>query len=459
MKRLFALITIIALMLSMFTITTPAKGTPYEYFKSQLSADEQKIYGTFLEATVSSTGQATIPQLSTVQYQFTSDTVISSNADLNYFVANNTSCKNALTKLNNYFKNAIAAATADHPEYYWLKSSLLANLNYGYDAQGKTVKIVNVSVSLPDDAKVSNATQLLNNVNARIQSIGATGTDLQKVKTIHNWLCNNVSYIDAANSHNLYGALFEGKAVCQGYAEAFKAACDYYGVKCVCVEGNAINSSNVPESHMWNYVLINNTWYAVDVTWDDQASAIYEDYFLSGTDTVATHFGNSLFKDTHFPDGVIGGTAAKTFSYPALSQKAYSTSNPTQAPTQAPIQAPTQAPTQATNKAADKTTANPSSQTAPANTTGTNATQAPGDDTVIPTATQQTDGINPTVTPEAIVSTETDSPAPGSNEDNEGTSGSKTTLIIVAASGIGAIVVAAVVVFIIRKRRQKKHGI
>lgn len=35
------------------------------------------------------------------------------------------------------------------------------------------------------------------------------------------------------------------------------------------MSGTARNSEDKTESHAWNYVQINENWYAVDVTWDD----------------------------------------------------------------------------------------------------------------------------------------------------------------------------------------------
>ncbi len=436
MKKFFAVITIIALILSVFSITPIAKGQPYEYFKSQLNADEQKIYEAFIQAAVLPQGEAEIPTLSTIQFQFTADTAISTNQQLQDFVNNNTACKNALSKLDSYFKNATTAMTMDHPEYYWLINSSLAELNYGFSSTGKDVSIVDLVISVPNP--MANSATALSSVDSKLQSIGAQGTDLQKVKTIHTWLCNNVSYVSGTNSHNIYGALFEGKAVCQGYAEAFKAACDYYGVKCVCVEGLAINTRGLREAHMWNYVLINNTWYAIDVTWDDQTSGVYEDFYLVGSDTVATHFDNKAFKDTHSPDGILGGTAVKTFNYPILSQNAYAINNPTQAPTKAPTAVPTIKPTGTPN------------QNTPVNTSGATITQAPAENNVTPTPNEQAGGsVTPTIENTLQLTLEPTADL----MDEPGIKNPDSTIIVICASAIGLIVVAAIVVVIIRKKR------
>lgn len=440
-KKLFVFLVVFTLVLCSFTVMPKAQTNVYEYYKSQLNADEQEVYKAFIKAAKSSSGTCNVPTLSTVQYSFTSSTNITSSTQITEFTNSDPICKAAVSKLNIYFKNAIHAVIMDHPELYWLDNSQLGTINHAYQASGKTVSITNVYVEIPGSVRQANAEQSINAVNSKLKSIGATGTDIEKVKKIHDWLCNNVKYVDGTHAHDLYGSLFNGKAVCQGYAEAFKAACDYYGIKCVCVEGDALNSQGAREAHMWNYVLINNTWYAIDVTWDDQEDRILYDYFLAGKKTVATHFDDSKFTDSHFPNGKFGGAEQKEFNYPVLSENGYSINNPTQKPTQKPVQntataKPTAKPTDNVN-----VTDAPQNTRAPENTqtTNTGENQSP-DNNLTPTPTNISDSVLPTETPK--------------NEQNIQTDRENSSLVIIlACSGIGLVVVASIIVMIIRKKR------
>ncbi len=94
----------------------------------------------------------------------------------------------------------------------------------------------------------------------------------QKIQAIHDYLIDNVVYeesISKDNIYNMYGALVNKEAVCEGYAKAFKYLMDQIGVESIVVIGSATDSKGKSQNHAWNYVNINNTWYAVDVTWDD----------------------------------------------------------------------------------------------------------------------------------------------------------------------------------------------
>ena len=150
------------------------------------------------------------------------------------------------------------------------------------------------------------------------------GSDYDKVLKAHDWLVDNVEYDTTLNDsyiYNLYGALVSRKAVCEGYAEAFKYLMDYAGVPCILVVGSATNSNGDTENHEWNYVKINEKWYAVDCTWDDPiitgngkiTNNIKYKYFLKGADTI---------NKNHYPNGKITNQG-KEFVYPTLSETSY----------------------------------------------------------------------------------------------------------------------------------------
>ena len=145
-----------------------------------------------------------------------------------------------------------------------------------------------------------------------------------KAEKVHNLLVSIIEYEDASNNTNqftIYGALHDRKAVCEGYARAFKYLMEQINVLCVLVSGTATNSQGETETHAWNYIQISNQWYAVDVTWDDPVvvgggevtvDMMYQ-YFLKGSETFFTN---------HTEDGVIS-EGSMEFSFPMLSVTDY----------------------------------------------------------------------------------------------------------------------------------------
>lgn len=109
-------------------------------------------------------------------------------------------------------------------------------------------------------------------------------SDYQKVKMIHDFIVDNTRYQFTSNCYCAYGALVEGKAVCQGYAQLAYKMLTEAGVKCYTITGKA-NNGRVTQEHAWNMVRIGKKWYYLDVTWDDPTGSgdvLQYDYFLAG---------------------------------------------------------------------------------------------------------------------------------------------------------------------------------
>ena len=150
------------------------------------------------------------------------------------------------------------------------------------------------------------------------------GIDYNKIMHAHDWIINNLQYeqnITNNNVYNLYGALIEKSAVCEGYAETLKYILDEAGVQCVLVSGTATNSEGKTERHEWNYVQLYGKWYAIDSTWDDPvvkgtgyvSDSIKHRYFLVGS--------NEMNKN-HFPNGQMTESGQK-FVYPTIEIEKY----------------------------------------------------------------------------------------------------------------------------------------
>lgn len=148
--------------------------------------------------------------------------------------------------------------------------------------------------------------------------IGLTGSDYFKARKLHDWLIEYMEY-DSTNEQkaSVYGSLIEKKGVCESYARTYKYILDEIGIENILVTGTATNSTGQTEEHMWNYVKLNDKWYAVDVTWDDPivigggtlSEQAKHKYFLKGS---AEFFKNHIEKLTISQSGRI-------FSLPALS--------------------------------------------------------------------------------------------------------------------------------------------
>ena len=202
------------------------------------------------------------------------------------------------------FTKIMYAICLDHPEIFYYSG-------YGYS---KSVysngSVISVTYNIlpkkhgQTNAAIYSASNIPGYYKAMMDVINSanfnTSTRYDFIKSVHDYLCNNVTYInDYASCHDAYGTLVNGEAVCQGYAETFKLFCDMYKIPCVCITGTAGGA------HMWNAVQMDDgLWYLIDATWDDQDSyGIYTDFFLIGLQTKDTYFTGEPFNVSHISDG------------------------------------------------------------------------------------------------------------------------------------------------------------
>ncbi len=108
-------------------------------------------------------------------------------------------------------------------------------------------------------------------------------SDDDKVLKIHDYIINNTRYdINKVNeaSYTALGPLFNGTAVCSGYADLMALFLNKFGIK---------NYKIASNTHVWNALFINGEWLHLDLTWDDpitknsDVDTLQHDFFLVKT--------------------------------------------------------------------------------------------------------------------------------------------------------------------------------
>lgn len=97
-------------------------------------------------------------------------------------------------------------------------------------------------------------------------------TEYDVEKSIHDYLTANVEYTTKPSyehAHTLIGPLLHNKGVCEGISNCYNYLLNCFGIRCLSVVGNSDNNCR----HMWNIIIINNTAYHVDVTFDLQCTS------------------------------------------------------------------------------------------------------------------------------------------------------------------------------------------
>ena len=126
-------------------------------------------------------------------------------------------------------------------------------------------------------------------------------TDLDKARDIHDALCSLITYVideDTTEDDTAIGALLNGEANCDGYADAFYLLGTMAGLTVRMQHGSSYQIGVVEdlhrmETHMWNLLWLDDEWRLVDVTWDDAEDSTVYTWFAIGEDrAVRMHIWN-----------------------------------------------------------------------------------------------------------------------------------------------------------------------
>lgn len=192
-------------------------------------------------------------------------------------------------------------------EVYTQNPYLLAqtHTDRDYIAAGQYVdeNRVYLVVQYPDGMK-ENMEAMQKKASEVASQINAQGAD--GVRAIEQYLAVNGEYdSDAVNAHENNadnpdylkdyphawsdGILLHGKGVCMSYAIAFDAIADQLGIESYYVSGRSYDYEGRSDDHAWNRVRIDNTWYDVDPTWDDDGDAAGTEYSLAKANEMKLH--------------------------------------------------------------------------------------------------------------------------------------------------------------------------
>ena len=264
-------------------------------------------------------------------------------------------------------KTAIQAASDafsyDYPQAFWFRGS-----NYGYRVscvrdgssstgyrgtfKNFTFKPANREISENAHTRMGDFMDGVQNAVAELNE-QTLGMDMeQKIKRIHDYICQRVTY---RNDNTLWvhsaASLFldaDPAFVCEGYAKSMKIFCYYMGINCACISGTARGtSSGTPGAHMWNYVQMDDgNWYLVDATWDDVGTPPSSRYLLVGRATKGQYItiGEERVEYTSFST-TSAETAGPVFILPVLAEESYADNKGKNEP--AVTSAPTVTPTAA----------------------------------------------------------------------------------------------------------------
>lgn len=300
--------------------TIPEDSYPYEadeasygYYYDQLSDDSKAVYRAILKNKDNTEGtEIILPKTITLSFP--------KGAGEEEIKARVSETVLAITQ------PAIDALLYDNPEIFYVRmggensSTFSVTHRKQENADGEVIYMRKLVFMMQTEDLTEGATlsEEIAALQAAIHAFAVTGESrYEKLLSIQTQLSAAVTYDSGAyRPHCAAGALIDGRAVCDGYAKAFKLLCNREGIPCVIVAGVA-KQNGKSEPHAWNYVQMEDgLWYGVDTTWDDVGPIATKHYFLVGAE-------ESAFLDSHVPNGKFSEGDHPPFTHPTLSANDY----------------------------------------------------------------------------------------------------------------------------------------
>ena len=241
--------------------TLIVNNSDYYYFYDQLSPEMQDIYDAIYLVAMDPTTQNNIITLYTDQ---------DPNSDA--FAVQ--------------FYTALLGLCYDHPELWWIypwNGAYNVAAFIGQPANGHNVVYLQMDKpyeNFETDVKAFNAA-----VDEFLKDIDTSKSDAEIALQVHDKLINLAIYDNEVLDKNLndfahtaFGPLvansrgMEHNCVCDGYSLAYEYLVGQLGIPATVVTGMAgdAGADGGMGGHAWSMVQIENRWYEVDSTWDDQ---------------------------------------------------------------------------------------------------------------------------------------------------------------------------------------------
>ena len=154
-----------------------------------------------------------------------------------------------------------------NPQYYFINEYYFGG--NGNIALGMYTDFTNGAI------RAEKTAALKTKIDSWVSTVESQSYDLAKEAKAHELVLTNASYDStAAYNQSCYSLLMntDGATVCAGYAQTFALLCNAVGLDTICITSN---------THEWNQIKVNNTWYHVDATWNDNSGTETTFYNIS----------------------------------------------------------------------------------------------------------------------------------------------------------------------------------
>lgn len=203
-------------------------------------------------------------RLNKVCYLYLTNNLDAVNVGGGYAIAQNQINYKNLGLSDSEAGNVFVMFAYSNPQYYFLESGVVPRDPNGYWLLFFYEKFQYGSTRKSETAKVK---AKIDSMKAKIQK---GSNDVQKARIAHDLIIENIEYDPGFQQElvqpfskyhqGIYSVLFEDYTVCAGYTKMFELLMNSVGIDTIGVTSKI---------HAWNVICLNDSWYYVDLTWDD----------------------------------------------------------------------------------------------------------------------------------------------------------------------------------------------
>ncbi|MCH3971174.1 MAG: hypothetical protein LKE53_00095 [Oscillospiraceae bacterium] len=177
---------------------------------------------------------------------------------------------------------AVMAFFNDNPQIFWVSNQYTYTFTFSHTTvqlYSRVAKTERAGLQKKLDAAAAKA----------LSGVSAGQTALARETALYQALAARCTYAGSSTdsqwqSYTSYGALVQGKAVCDGYARAMQLLCAKAGLQC-----RLVNGSSKGGAHIWNLIEIDGKWYHFDATWMDANVQTFDYFNLNDTQIQQDH--------------------------------------------------------------------------------------------------------------------------------------------------------------------------
>ncbi|MBR5513095.1 MAG: hypothetical protein IKV85_03790 [Ruminococcus sp.] len=178
----------------------------------------------------------------------------------------------------------------DFPEYYWIGYEYYLVKSSGTFMETTSTVSFHGADAYEPQVVLDKLYEIEAASNQILSSIPQGLDDFEKALYVYDYIANTTVYatdrkgVDEIGTWDtVYGCLVLGEAVCGGYSKAFSYVMKRLGIDCGVVTGEVADENGENVGHAWNYIMIDNKYYWLDLTWDDtddETDPVSHTYFL-----------------------------------------------------------------------------------------------------------------------------------------------------------------------------------